>query len=163
MGEAWPEDAPDSLLVQGVRARSDSAFRLLYDRYTPRAFQIAWRILGGIEQDAEEAVQEGWIRAVESLGRWASKGSFGAWLNGIVAHVALDMIRRNKRVFESDEEEVAGAPEALDERIDLEVAIRLLAPGYRAVLVLHDIEGFSHEEIAEPFGISARASKAQLF
>jgi RNA polymerase sigma factor (sigma-70 family) len=144
----------DSQLVQAVRDRSERAFVLLYRRHTPRALQVAWRILGGLDQDAEDAVQEAWMRAVSSLARWRAGGSFGAWFNGITAHVALDMVRRNGRWAEGDVD-VEAAREPLDDRLDIERAIQALAPGYRAVLVLHDVEGFTHEEIGEALDITA--------
>jgi RNA polymerase sigma-70 factor, ECF subfamily len=153
---------PDTQLVRAVRDRSEGAFVLLHRRHTPRALQVAWRILGGVDQDAEDAVQEAWMRAVSSLARWRADGSFGAWFNGITAHIALDMVRRNDRWAEGDVDALAGS-EPLDDRLDIERAIRALAPGYRAVLVLHDIEGFTHEEIGEALDISAGTCRAQLF
>jgi len=162
MPDQLPPAPSDQMLVQAVRDRSENAFRVLYRRHTPRALQVAWRILGGIDQDAEDAVQEAWMRAVESLALWRADGSFGAWLNGIAAHVAVDMVRRNGRPAHGNAETLASS-EPLDDRLDLESAIRALAPGYRAVLVLHDIEGFTHDEIGAALGISAGTSKAQLF
>lgn len=153
----------DLELVLAVRRdRSDAAFGALYDRHTPRALQTAWRILGGDEHGAEDAVQEAWVRAIESLERWDKSDSFGAWFRGIAAHVAIDHLRRDRRLTFTDEIDVA-APEHSVEHIDLETVIASLAPGYRAVLVLHDIEGFTHEEIAERLGITAGTSKGQLF
>jgi len=149
--------------VEAVRRdRSEEAFRILYERHTPRAVQLAYRILGGIDQDAEDAVQEAWLRAVDSLGSWRADAPFGSWLNGIAAHVAFDVLRRNGR-FTSDDQDVGATPDPLHDRIDLEGAIRALPPGYRAVLVLHDIEGFSHDEIGSALGISAGTSRGQLF
>jgi RNA polymerase sigma factor (sigma-70 family) len=153
----------DADLVLAVRRdRSDAAFSVLYDRHTPRAFQTAWRILGGNEHEAEDAMQDAWVRAVGTLDTWRNGQAFGAWLRGITAHVAIDRLRRERRIaFETDVE--LPAPEAPPEVIDLETAIASLAPGYRVVLVMHDIEGFTHEEIAERFGITAGTSKGQLF
>jgi RNA polymerase sigma-70 factor (ECF subfamily) len=163
MGETSIVEPSDLVLVDAVRQRrSDHAFRLLYRRHTPRALQVTWRILGGVEQDAEDAVQETWIRAVGSLGAWRADAPFGAWLNGIAAHVALDMVRRERRLPLAGDDVLASA-DPIHERLDLETAMRALAPGYRAVLVLHDVEGFSHEEIAQALGISPGTSRGQLF
>jgi RNA polymerase sigma-70 factor (ECF subfamily) len=152
----------DADLVRAIRHdRSEAAMSLLYDRHTPRAFQAAWRILGGDVQRAEDAIQETWMRALDQLASWRESEGFGAWLRGIAAHVAIDLLRRERRLdFAPNVDERV---EATREHIDLETAIAALAPGYRAVLVLHDIEGFTHEEIAERLGITAGTSKGQLF
>lgn len=152
----------DADLIQVLlRDRSESAMSRLYDRHTPRAFQTAWRILGGDTQHAEDAMQEAWLRALANLDAWRQRESFGAWLRGITAHVAVDLLRRERR-FDSSEE-MDHHTETPVEYIDLESAIAALPPGYRAVLVLHDIEGFTHEEIGEKLGITAGTSKGQLF
>jgi RNA polymerase sigma-70 factor, ECF subfamily len=163
MTESFDSSVPDDLLVRSIRRnRSARAFGVLYDRHTPRASQTAWRILGGDDHEAEDAIQEAWTRALASLQSWSGESAFGAWFRGIAAHVAIDMVRRRAR-FSFD----AGADTMIDEvsseQIDLETAITGLPPGYRAVLVLHDIEGFTHEEIAERLGITAGTSKGQLF
>jgi RNA polymerase sigma-70 factor (ECF subfamily) len=152
----------DLELVAAIRSgRSEAAFSILYDRHTPRALQTAWRILGGNEHEAEDAMQDAWIRAVATLDNWRNGEAFGAWLRGITAHVAIDRLRRERRLsFETDVD--LPAVQAPDQ-IDLETAIAELAPGYRAVLVMHDIEGFTHEEIGRRLGITAGTSKGQLF
>ena len=150
--------------VSGGREGSERAFGILYDRHTPRAYQTVWRILGASRADADDAVQETWVRAIGSLdARRAMGGDFGAWLRSIAAHVAIDIIRKHRRLdFEAS---IDAALEETDEaaRLDLETAIASLPSGYRAVLVLHDVEGFTHEEIGERLGIAAGTSKAQLF
>jgi RNA polymerase sigma-70 factor (ECF subfamily) len=85
-------------------------------------------------------------------------------LRGIVAHVAVDIVRRHRRlVFEEDIELASDEGEDAIARLDLETAIASLPAGYRVVLVLHDVEGFTHEEIGERLGITAGTSKGQLF
>jgi RNA polymerase sigma-70 factor (ECF subfamily) len=162
MGYSPGPASTDTELVLAIRRdRSDAAFSILYDRHTPRAFQTAWRILGGNAHEAEDAMQDAWIRAVATLDRWQNSEAFGAWLRGITAHVAIDLLRRERRLtFGTDLE-----PPATEqpEQIDIESAIAELAPGYRAVLVMHDVEGFTHEEIGERLGITAGTSKGQLF
>jgi len=163
MRDAEPAGTTDKELALAVRRdRSDAAFSALYERHTPRVFQVAWRILGGNAHEAEDVVQETWIRAIATLDSWRDGEAFGAWLRGITAHIAIDLLRRQSRfVIEADLEPVT--PEQSSEQIDLETAIGTLAPGYRAILVLHDIEGFTHEEIAQQLGITAGTSKGQLF
>jgi len=155
--------ASDEALVSAIRhERSEAAFAVLYDRHTPRAFQTAWRIVGGNPHEAEDVVQEAWLRAVSSLDRWSRQSEFGAWFRGITAHVAIDVVRKQGwLVLDADVDAVSD--ETPGEWMDMESAILSLAPGYRAVLVLHDVEGFTHEEIAERLGITAGTSKGQLF
>src|SRR4051812_50228835 len=86
---------PDGDLVRAIqRDGAEPAMSVLYDRHTPRAFQTAWRILGGDVHRAEDAMQEAWMRALAQLESWASHEAVGAWLRGITAHVAIDLLRR---------------------------------------------------------------------
>lgn len=156
-------DSDDDLVRAMRRDGSERAFTTLYRRHTPRAYQTAWRILGGSQADADDAMQETWVRAISALDSRRTEAEFGAWLRGIAAHVAVDIVRRHHRfVFDDDVERAVDAADDSD-RIDLESAIALLPPGYRTVLVLHDVEGFTHEEIGERLGITAGTSKGQLF
>jgi len=163
MRESFDVSTPDNVLVGAIRRdRSEDAFNVLYDRHTPRAFQTAWRLLGARVHDAEDAVQEAWMRAVRSLDAWTDETAFGAWLRSIAVHVAIDALRRNERLV--PEVDLAWSDEEWScDRLDLETAIVALPPGYRAVLVLHDVEGFTHEEIGMRLGITAGTSKGQLF
>jgi RNA polymerase sigma-70 factor (ECF subfamily) len=146
------------------RDGAERAFGILYDRHTPRAYQTAWRILGGSRADADDAVQETWVRAIASLGTRVGGGDFGAWLRGIVAHVAVDLVRKRQRLdFDPSADVALDENDDVAARLDLETAIASLPARYRAVLVLHDIEGFTHEEIGERLRIAAGTSKAQLF
>jgi RNA polymerase sigma-70 factor (ECF subfamily) len=165
MGIHFDPSATDDDLLRAVwRDGSERAFGILYRRHTPRAYQTAWRILGGSQADTDDAVQEAWMRAISSLDTRRADAEFGAWLRGITAHVAVDIVRRQQRlVFDADVESLLDDGEDAAGRLDLETAIASLPPGYRAVLVLHDIEGFTHEEIAVRLGITAGTSKGQLF
>ena len=162
---AAPPAAPDRELADALLLRRDEgAFRALYRLHTPRLFQVVLRVLGGAEQDAEDVVQETWIRATERLGDFRWEAAFATWLTGIALNVARGLLRRRGR-WEADPESVPEpwrAPPALGERIDLERALALLPAGYRAVLVLHDVEGFTHEEIAAMLGVVPGTSKSQL-
>jgi RNA polymerase sigma-70 factor, ECF subfamily len=160
-------DVTDRTLVDAIVADGDeSAFRELYGRHTPRLNQLLLRVLGGVEQDAEDVVQETWVRAVEGACRFEWKSSFPSWLTGIGLNRARELLRRRSRrpMFELSEQSEPRAPVApVGERIDLERALALLPVGYRTVLVLHDVEGYRHEEIAQRLGIAAGTSKSQLF
>ena len=156
----------DRLLAERVLTTGDeAAFRELYRAHTPRLYSFVLRILAGDERDAEDAVQETWIRAVEALGRFRWEARFGTWLTGIGLNVCRNQIRRSSRRREVGEN-AAPAPARKrpdDERIDLERALGLLPPGQREVVVLHDVEGWKHREIAERLGVTEGTSKSQLF
>lgn len=160
-----PVAAPDRDLADALRLRGDeAAFRALYRRHTPRLFQVVLRLMGGSEHDAEDVVQETWIRATQRLGDFRWEAAFGTWLTGIGLNVARGILRRRGR-WEGDAEEAPEAwrpPPAHGERIDLERALALLPAGYRTVLVLHDVEGFTHDEIAAMLGVVPGTSKSQL-
>ena len=155
----------DQVLAQrNVGVGDESAFRELYRRHTPRLYQFVLRVMGGDELEAEDVVQDTWIRATRNLGgfRWESR--FETWLTGIGLNLCRNRLRRGGRWEDLDEDRLrrVEAPPGED-RIDLERAISLLPAGYRTVLILHDIEGFKHAEIAERLGVSAGTSKSQLW
>lgn len=148
------------------REGDERAFRALYRRHTPALHQFVLRLLGGVERDAEDVVQDTWIRAVEGISRFRWEASFRTWLFGIGLNRAREILRKAGRSGElaadSPEIEPALPPPGFAERIDLEEAIRQLPGGYRMVLLLHDLEGFTHEEIARQLEITAGTSKSQL-
>ena len=159
-----PSATDDDLVRAVARDGSERAFGMLYRRHTARAYQTAWRILGGSRADVDDAVQEAWIRAIGSLDSRRAGSDFGAWLRSIAAHIAVDIVRRHQRiVFDADIDPALEDRDDAAERLDLESAIEALPPGYRTVLVLHDVEGFTHDEIATQLGITAGTSKGQLF
>jgi len=157
--------ATDQALAEALLQRGDErAFRDLYARHTPRLFQVVLRVVGGAEHDAEDVVQETWIRATEKLGGFRWEAAFSTWLTGIALNVARGLLRKRGRWVEMDDAPEPWRPPANDgDRIDLERAIALLPAGYRTVLVLHDVEGYRHEEIGEMLGIAPGTSKSQLF
>jgi RNA polymerase sigma-70 factor (ECF subfamily) len=158
----------DRALAEQVLAGDELAFRQLYRRHTPRLFLLVLRLVGGIEADAEDVVQETWLKAVERLDGFRWEAAFGSWLTAIGLNVARESLRRRGRRREVDlpvehDDVPAPAPLAALDPVDLERAIRTLPEGYRTVLVLHDVEGYRHEEIAERLGVTAGTSKSQLF
>jgi RNA polymerase sigma-70 factor, ECF subfamily len=155
-------DLADALLKDG----DENAFRELYRRHTPRLYQFVVRMLGGAEAEAEDVVQETWIRAAERLDGFRWESQFATWLTGIGVNLCRDRLRRDARRQELqplDGVEPHTRASRHEERIDLERAIALLPAGYREVLILHDIEGFTHGEIGERLGIAEGTSKSQLF
>jgi RNA polymerase sigma-70 factor (ECF subfamily) len=165
MDEIRSNGPTDAQLAQRIlRDGDEAAFRALYQSHTPALYQLILRFLGGSEVDAEDVVQETWIRAVAGLARFRWESSFRTWLIGIGLNRSRKHLRRKGRVelatLDGVEPEVA-APDGAG-RIDLEQAICLLPDGYRAVLVLHDVEGFTHEEIGRSLDITPGTSRSQL-
>ena len=158
---------PDRDLAVRVLAGDEPAFRQLYQRHTPRLFQLALRLVGGDTADAEDVVQDTWIKATEKLDTFRWESAFGTWLGAIGINVARETQRRHGRRREVEWSDAAEPPAAAPlerlEPVDLERAIAALPDGYRTVLVLHDIEGYTHEEIGAQLGVAAGTTKSQLF
>jgi RNA polymerase sigma-70 factor (ECF subfamily) len=162
MTEPEPSDRE---LVRRVTVEGDErAFRTLYRRHTPALYQFALRTLGGDEPEAEDVVQETWIRGAEGWNAFRWEASLVTWLKSIALNVCRSVFRRRSAGWLelSDAEPMVSSP-APDGHIDLERALTLLPPGYRTVLLLHDLEGYRHDEIADLLGTSAGTSKSQLF
>lgn len=127
-------------------------------------------MVGGRETEAEEIVQETWIRAVRGLPGFEWRSTLRTWLTGIAVNCLRERLRRQRRrpgpsVRDPAEMAQPGAgptATASAQRIDLERAIAGLPDGYREVLILHDIQGYTHAEIAGLLGIAPGTSKSQL-
>jgi len=161
----------DAVLVDRLaRAKDPGAFDTLYRRHTPVLYATAMRIAGNADWSAD-LVHDTWLRAVESLGRFSNRSSFRTWLTGILINCHREH-SRERRHAASDSELAAEdsfdtlSAQPLDgariDPIDLEAAVAALPPGFREVFVLHDIEGFTHDEIAELLGLVPGTSKSQL-
>ena len=154
----------DRHLVGRVIRRDERAFSALYDRHTPYLYRLALRLTGGDEAGASDIVHDAWVRAVERLARFEWRAQLRTWLAGFVINVARERVRAEDEHLSLDvsvAEDEPALPGAI-ERVDLERALSALAPGFRQVLVLHDIEGYKHEEIARLLGIEPGTSKSQL-
>jgi len=160
-------EEPDRRLAERVLAGDEAAFRGLYRRHTPRLLQLALRLLAGDEAEAEDVVQDTWIKAVERLDGFRWESELSTWLHAIAANVSREALRRRgtRREVEWPEEEepAAAAPPEAIEPVDLEAAIAALPAGYRTVFVLHDVEGHTHEAIAAELGVTTGTTKSQLF
>jgi len=161
---AVPEPSDRDLSDRIVREGDEAAFRILYRRHTPALLPFVLRVLGGAEADAEDVVQETWVRAVRALPRFRWESSIRTWLLGIGLNRARELLRKHARVpTPAPEHAEAWVPPArTGERVDLERAIACLPDGYRTVLLLHDVEGFSHPEISERLEIAVGTSRSQL-
>lgn len=159
------DHADRTLVERFLRDGDEASFRLLYRRHTPALYRFALRMLDGVEDDALDAVQESWVRAVEALAGFRWRSALRTWLIGIVRNRCRERYRaRRRRAWPNENLEPATAPPLRRPiaRLDLEDAIAKLPPGYREVLLLHDVEELTHGEIAELLGIEPGTSKSQL-
>jgi RNA polymerase sigma-70 factor (ECF subfamily) len=160
-----PAADSDAALIAAALGGGEKAFRELFRRHTPHLLQFVTRVLGPARNDAEDVVQDTWLRAYPALVTFRSESSFSTWLCSVGLRAALDSMRKGRRHIADSlfDDDAVSVPVSNDDRVDIETAIERLAPGYRMVLVLHDVEGFTHEEIALQLGIAPGTSKAQLF
>jgi len=153
-------------LAEAARAGDQVAFGGLVRIHQRRAYLVA-RAIVTVHEDAEDAVQEGFVRAWSAIERFDPSQGFAAWLNRIVANAALDMIRRRK-VRSTEELSDALQSPFRDPAQDAELKSRLahalaqLPERARSVIVLHDIEGFTHVEIGEMLGIPGGTARSDL-
>jgi RNA polymerase sigma-70 factor (ECF subfamily) len=153
--------------IRRAQRGDGEAVRELYRRYAPRVFAVVRR-LAGDDQLAEDWAQEAWVRAIRALPNFRGESRFSTWLHRIAVNSALHGRRwRDRRVAR----EVSlpptlpshGRVEQTPLRLSLERAMQTLPDGMRQVLVLHDVEGYTHEEIASFLGVTPGTSKSQLF
>jgi RNA polymerase sigma-70 factor (ECF subfamily) len=158
-----PEPTDRELVRRVIDDRDEGAFRALYRRHTPALYQFALRTMGGDIAEAEDVVQETWIRGADGWEAFRWDASLLTWLKAIALNVCRTAFRRrDAQWLEPTGPEPAARSEHPEARIDLERALALLPPGYRTVLLLHDLEGYRHEEIAGLLGTTAGTSKSQL-
>ncbi|MBI2570494.1 MAG: sigma-70 family RNA polymerase sigma factor [Candidatus Schekmanbacteria bacterium] len=166
------EKSASPVLVDDVRRAQGGdlvAFERLYRDNAGRIHALCLRMTGN-RASAEELTQEVFIRAWERLSTFMGRSSFASWVYRIGVNVSLDAIRADRRDearLGMDSLEPGGGGTwdqagASDCRLDLERAISRLPPGARVVFILHDVEGYSHEDIAEMTGVASGTSKAQL-
>ncbi|HEU6451977.1 MAG TPA: sigma-70 family RNA polymerase sigma factor [Gemmatimonadaceae bacterium] len=153
-------------LVLSAQRGDNSAFAALVRLHERRAYAVA-RAIAATHEDAEDAVQEGFLHAYRALDRFRPEQAFGAWLHRIVANAALDIGRRRKvRDADSLPENVAlpmRDPASDDElRRRLVAGLGELSQRQRSVIVLHDVEGFTHGEIGSMLGIPEGTARSDL-
>lgn len=154
-------------LVARAREGDDEAIHTLYRRHAARVYGLVRR-LAGDDALAEDWAQEAWVRILRALPGFRGDARFSTWLYRIAVNSALHgRRRRQRRASRELPLEVAPSPRAPGDpallRIRLERALDALPEGMRRVLVLHDVEGYTHEEIADLLGIAPGTSKSQLF
>ena len=155
--------------IQRAKDGDMAAFESLHREYVGRTYAIALRLLAD-EAEAEDAVQEIWVRVWERLGSFNGESAFSTWLHRLATNLTLDHLRRRKR--QDDRSAPLDHPETRTHsvrpdrpgmRMDLERAIAGLPDGARTMFVLHEVEGFKCREVAELTGKAEGTVKAQLF
>jgi RNA polymerase sigma-70 factor (ECF subfamily) len=167
-------ETDDAILVERARAGDAEAFRTLVERYSPKLFRLAYRIVGD-EPSAEDAVQETLLRAYRSLARFDARSQFGTWLHRIAVNTSLEILRKRQRSGQEWNEVAEAAPlpstdpgpdrRALSQEVERAVrgALAGLSPMERTAFVLRHFEGRSIAEICGTLGLRESAGKQAVF
>ena len=161
----------DSADVALAAAGDRKAFERLYRTHVNRVFSLCTRMCGSRVR-GEELTQDVFVRAWEKLPQFRGDAQFSTWIHRVAVNIVLtdrkNEARNRKRTVEDESEsgetplQKASVTPGYGDRMDITAAMEQLPPGARQIFVLHDIEGYKHEEIAEMCGITAGGSKAQL-
>jgi RNA polymerase sigma-70 factor (ECF subfamily) len=172
-----PRSATEAEAIRLAQAGDAAAFEHLYGLHSRRVYALCLRMVGN-PSDAEDLMQEAFLQLFRKIGTFRGESAFSTWLHRMTVNVVLMRLRKKtlpaaslEETTEPDEEtggprKDIGAPDlrlsgAVD-RVNLERSIEKLPPGYRTVFVLHDVQGFEHNEIAGIMGCSVGNSKSQL-
>ncbi len=171
--EAFPNIGLTDSDVARAAAGDRGAFERLYQQHVNRVLTLCARMVNDRAR-AEELTQDVFVRAWEKLHLFRGESSFSTWLHRLAVNVVLNARKsdgKQRARFEEPDDEaggmdalpgVVGMPLAPGDMLDLEEAVTRLPPGARRVFVLHDVEGYKHQEIAEMLGVTSGATKAQL-
>jgi len=158
---------PESDLINGCIDGNRRMQEELYRRFSPRMYAVCLRYASSSEE-AEDILQEGFIKIFKKLGSYRGEGSFEGWIRRIFVNTAIEHFRRRRYlqpVTEKEENTVEGkylsVLDSLAEK-DIMELIRQLSPGYRTVFNMYVVEGYTHKEIGDMLGISEGTSKSQL-
>lgn len=164
----------DFELAQASAAGDEMAFETIYRTHFRRVYSLCLRMLGN-PTDAEDVTQDVFIQLYRKIGSFQGDSALSTWLYRMTVNTVLMYLRHKQRKHKEqavEDESLQSLAEvdqfkhrdevSLTDRIALERAIAQLPAGYRSVLVLHDIEGYEHEEIGQMLGISVGTSKSQL-
>lgn len=160
--------ASENKLIQKCREGNQKYMKLLYDKYSAKMFGVCLRYFSSVEQ-AQDALQDGFIKVFTKLKTYEGKGSFEGWIRRIMVTTSLNIIRKDyKHYFHED---ISEFDEKISDNVfnydhlhveELLKLVQKLPHGYRTVFNLYEIEGYSHKEIAEMLEVSENTSKSQL-
>jgi RNA polymerase sigma-70 factor (ECF subfamily) len=157
----------EAQLVARARTGDEAAFRTLYDAHVDRVYRLAYR-MAGEDELARDFTQETFVRVHQRLDQFRGESAFGTWLHTIAVSVSLNGLRRRRRredrEIDLDEMDLGYTPASTGAEVKerLEQAIEGLPEIYRTVFLMHDLEGFSHQEIAAALDLAEGTSKARL-
>jgi RNA polymerase sigma-70 factor (ECF subfamily) len=176
--ELVPDDRDgERQLARLASSGDEGAFERIYETHVGRVFALTLR-MSGSRQRASELTQDVFVHVWQRLASWRGESALGSWIHRLTVNLVLSNVRTDKRrqKWEANEEpmsdaetrepraEIVGSvrPASVLEGIDLERAIAALPPGARTVFVLHDVEGYQHDEIARITGTAEGTCRAQL-
>ncbi|HBK47206.1 MAG TPA: RNA polymerase subunit sigma-24 [Xanthomonadaceae bacterium] len=160
----------DASLARSAASGDAGAYEAIYRRHSPRLYSVVWRLCGGNAARADDVLQETFIKAWRALPQFRFQSALSTWLHRLAVNTALMELRARSSSTDLELEDggmdrleaLEGASRCHATELDLERALETLPPRARAVLVLHDIEGWKHHEIAEELQMAVGSSKAQL-
>ena len=157
----------EEALIQGCIENKATAQRALYDRYSHKMFAVCYRYAHNRE-DAEDMLQEGFIKVFSQIHKFENRGALEGWIRRIMVHTCINILKKNKRFNESVDLIHASSLHVREESIpsivqakEVVECIRMLPLGYRTVLNLYAIEGFSHREISDMLDVEESTSRSQ--
>lgn len=154
-------------LIKGSIEGDAKMQEALYQRFAPKMYAVCMRYAGN-NDDAQDLLQEGFIKVFRNLDKFRNEGSFEGWMRRVFVNTSIEQFRRKVHLNSISEKEEVGLEDAsvsvLDQLAERDIIqlVQELSPGYRAVFNLYVIEGYSHKEIAEMLQISEGTSKSQL-
>jgi len=157
----------EEAILQGCLRNEPLAQRELYNRYSPKMLAVCYRF-GHSREDSEDMLQEGFIKIFSQIHTFRNQGAFEGWIRRIIVHTCINNLKKNKKFNENVDIMYATSVQVREESIPSIVqakqvveCIRLLPLGYKTVLNLYAIEGYSHKEIAEMLEIEESTSRSQ--
>ncbi len=158
----------DKEILEGCKKGRRDAQKKLYDRFARRMLALCFRYCDSLEE-AEDVLQEGFIKVFTCIGEYRGRGSLEGWIRKIMVNTALNQLRAS--ISERLTEDLDVMPDGLQPAVmpgntmetkHLVALVKSLPPGYRTIFNLYEVEGYSHKEIAEMLGVTTNTTKSQL-
>ena len=157
----------EEAILKGCLSNNPAAQRELYNRYSSKMLAVCYRY-GHNREDAEDMLQEGFIKVFLQIHTFENRGAFEGWVRRIIVHTCINILKKNKKFNESVDIIYATGIQVREESVPAIIqakqvveCIRLLPIGYRTVLNLYAVEGYSHREIADMLDIEESTSRSQ--